>query len=254
MNSKEYWLNRAKIDDSKMIKSSNKVVKLLKKELVSTKKEIKKELAYLYATQSKMTSYEQFRVSETLKAIDSILNDLYNSEEQLLNKTLIDRYSDVYNSKIKSLNIDSNFGDIDRRSVYEIIKTNWSGLTFSERIWESKRKLISTIKEELTKGLIRGDSIYDMSRVISDKLNVTLSDAERLVRTETCWIQIKATIDAYTEYGLEEYEYCAFMDEKTSSICQKLNGQIFKLKDMSIGVNAPPMHPRCRSCILPITK
>ena len=254
MKSKEYWLNRAKIDDDKMIKSSNKVVKLLKKELVSTKKEIKKELAYFYASQSRMSSYENFRVSETLKAIDKLLDDLYHSEEQLLNETLIDRYVDVYNSKIKALNINSNFGDIDKRTVYEIVKTNWSGLTFSERIWESKRKLVLTIKQEFTKGIIRGDSIQDMSRIISDKLNVTLSDAERLVRTEICWIQTKATTDAYTEYGLEEYEYCAFIDTKTSQVCQKLDGQIFKLKDMSVGVNAPPMHPRCRSCVLPVTK
>lgn len=254
MKNKEYWLNRAKIDDARMIKSSNKVIKLLKKELINIKREIKKELAYLYINKSDTNGFEEYRIDEVLKSIDRLLNDLYNNEEELLNKLLIDRYLDVYNYKAKSLSANFNFNSIDKRTVSEIIKTNWSGLTFSERIWKNKKKLELILKKELTKGLTRGDSIYDISRIISKKLNSTLSNAERLVRTEACWIQTKATKDAYKEYGLEEYEYSAFMDEKTSSVCQKLNGQIFKMKDINIGVNAPPMHPRCRSCILPVTK
>lgn len=254
MKNKQYWINRAKVNDAKMIRSSNKVVKLLRKELIKAKKEIKKELAYFYVNQSENTMHQKYQIESTLRSIDNFLDNLYRNEEEMLNKTLIERYIDIYNSTVNGLGIKSAFGGIDEKAVREIIKTNWSGATFSERIWENRRRLAFTIKQEFTKGLTRGDTIQEISRTISEKLNVSLSDAERLVRTETCWIQNKATADAYTDYGLDEYEYLAYMDNRTSQVCQELDGQIFKLKDFSIGVNAPPMHCYCRSAILPITK
>lgn len=44
-----------------------------------------------------------------------------------------------------------------------------------------------------------------------------------------------------------DYKYVAKIDKKTSKICHSLNGKVFKVKDMIPGVNAPPMHPWCRS-------
>ena len=44
-----------------------------------------------------------------------------------------------------------------------------------------------------------------------------------------------------------DYKYVAKIDKKTSKICHSLNGKVFKVKDMIPGINAPPMHPWCRS-------
>ena len=43
----------------------------------------------------------------------------------------------------------------------------------------------------------------------------------------------------------------AKIDKKTSKICHSLNSKVFKVKDMIFGVNAPPMHPWCRSTTVP---
>ena len=48
-----------------------------------------------------------------------------------------------------------------------------------------------------------------------------------------------------------EYKYVAKIDKKTSKICHTLNGKVFKVKDMVPGINAPPMHPWCRSTTVP---
>ncbi|MCS5343623.1 minor capsid protein [Staphylococcus aureus] len=48
-----------------------------------------------------------------------------------------------------------------------------------------------------------------------------------------------------------EYKYVAKIDSKTSKLCHSLNGKILKVKDMIPGVNAPPMHPWCRSTTVP---
>ncbi|MDF0230570.1 polymorphic toxin type 50 domain-containing protein, partial [Staphylococcus pseudintermedius] len=48
-----------------------------------------------------------------------------------------------------------------------------------------------------------------------------------------------------------EYEFVAKRDEKTSKICRHYDKKVFKVKDMVPGVNAPPMHPHCRSTTVP---
>ncbi|MDD6275490.1 MAG: minor capsid protein [Clostridia bacterium] len=45
--------------------------------------------------------------------------------------------------------------------------------------------------------------------------------------------------------GFKEYEFIA--SRYSCEACAALNGKHFKIKDMKIGVNAPPMHSRC-SC------
>ena len=52
---------------------------------------------------------------------------------------------------------------------------------------------------------------------------------------------------AYKESGIDTYVFVATLDLKTSAICASLDGKRFKVKDQQPGVNAPPMHPWCRS-------
>lgn len=69
--------------------------------------------------------------------------------------------------------------------------------------------------------------------------------------TEISHIREQANNDAYEEAGIESYEFDATLDSRTSEICSSLDGMVFKLKDKIIGVNSPPMHPRCRSTTIP---
>ncbi len=94
----------------------------------------------------------------------------------------------------------------------------WSGANFSDRLWKNKTALVDTVRETLTQGMIRGDSIKDMSKAIADKLGQSYSNAERLVRTETSHIHNTAEIDAYNAAGFEEYEFRASIGERTCKV------------------------------------
>ena len=122
------------------------------------------------------------------------------------------------------------------------MKANWSGLSFSERIWEHRRKLAFTIKSELNKGLIRGDSLQDISKIMSDKFDTSFSNAIRLVRTESCWVMNEATVNNYKENGIKEYEIMAFLDNKTSKICKSMDGEVVNVEEAIAGKNLPPFH------------
>ena len=141
--------------------------------------------------------------------------------------------------------------DIHQNKVNEVIEDNWSGLTLSERIEEHKRKLNLSIKEEILKGIKRGDSLQNISRIISDKFDISYTNTMRLVRTEASRVMNEATLNNYKENGIKKYEYMAYLDSKTSKQCKSLDGKVFNIEDAKAGVNLPPMHPNCRSTIIP---
>jgi SPP1 gp7 family putative phage head morphogenesis protein len=53
---------------------------------------------------------------------------------------------------------------------------------------------------------------------------------------------------------VEKYEFLAAIDSRTSKLCRDKDGKVFKLKDSKVGVNFPPLHPHCRSTIIPVLK
>ena len=253
---KDYWLRRILLQDEINEKDLKKIEKELKKVYKDTSREINKELSYYYNKQQYLSPSEEYQYKQTLKAIEKNLDDMFREEERILNNHLEDKYKEVYSDTSKELGLDTTFHTINNDNVKEAVKTNWSGLTFSERIWGSGKArdiLASAIKEELTKGLIRGDSLQDISNRLIDKLNNSFKNAMRLIRTESCNILSKATLDSFKKSDLvSEYEFSAFLDSKTSPQCREMDGKIIKLEKAITGVNLPPLHPNCRSCILPV--
>ena len=138
--SRIYWQNRIELHDKKIEKDTLKLEKQLKKIFVDTGKEIKKELAYFYANNENIGNYENYRLEATLQAINIALDTLFNKEEEKLNKRLVEAYIDTYKYFDNLLNINTSFETINIGLVEQVVKTNWSGLSFSERIWENRRK------------------------------------------------------------------------------------------------------------------
>lgn len=247
-----YWVDRLVKQDKYIQQDLKKVEKELKKEFAKALKEIKKELSYIYVTNKGLT-FSEMQMESTLKALYDVLDDLYHNEEDILNNRLIRTYSEIYKSNIDALGLELAFATINDKVIKEVVKTNWSGLTFSERLWGVHLpKLKKELKEVVQKGLIRGESLQDMARNLDKKINNGYENALRIVHTETCWIQNKATVDSYKDAGVKKYQYISFIDNRTSQVCRNLEGSIFKVSEAVAGVNLPPMHPRCRSCVVPI--
>ena len=250
MKNKDYWEQRALLKDKLLEKDIKKIEKKLLKLFKDARKEILNELKIIYAD-IEATEHAKYRIDSLLSSINNILDSLYQQNENELTKAFIELYCKF--SQEASIDLDVSFNAINENLIKEVLKTNWSGLSYSDRVWEHKRKLALTIKEELNKGFIRGDSLQDISKIISDKFNTSYSNAIRLVRTEACWVMNEATVNNYKENGIKEYEFMAFLDSKTSKVCRKLDGEKFSIEEYQAGVNLPPLHCNCRSCVIPIT-
>ena len=157
----------------------------------------------------------------------------------------------AYNLTLRSLD-KADIGELSRKRINQILSTNWSGTSFSDTVWTNKQKLIASLDNVLTDQFIRQTSLRDATKALKERMDVGFSTAERIVRTESAYIVEQATAEAYTDAGVEKYEYIAVNDERTSDICEDLDGKVFLLSEMQVGVNAPPMHPNCRSTTAPV--
>lgn len=130
------------------------------------------------------------------------------------------------------------------------LRTPWSGKNYSERIWGNADKLASVLKQEVVNGLHRGTDVKTMARNVSKRMNVAYKNAVRLVRTEHNYIQNRAHIDSIKDAGMKYFKFVATLDKKTSVPCREHDGKIYPIDEVVQGLNAPPLHPHCRSVIV----
>lgn len=140
---------------------------------------------------------------------------------------------------------------LNNREIENILQMEWSGANYSERLWRNNDLLANKLKDEMVKAAINGNNPRVTAKNLRKVFGGTRFNTERLVRTESTYVANATTAKRYEEMGVEEYEFMAVLDRRTSTICRELNGETFKLKDFQPGTNAPAMHPNCRSTIVP---
>lgn len=147
----------------------------------------------------------------------------------------------------------TNLARLDGRKIEAVIKRPWAqdGEDFSSRIWTNKDKLVRNLHTELTQNIIRGESPQKAIDSLSKTMEVSRSQAGRLIMTESAAISSAAQKDCLKELGVEKYEILATLDGQTSEICRDMDGKVFDMKDYKVGITAPPFHPNCRSTTVP---
>ena len=191
------------------------------------------------------------RLQALQDAINVELCKVTHEYQMTLEDTLIGLFTEQYKEVSELLGIMAPV--INREAIKTIIEYPYAGKMFSDRIWDNKDALVKHIKQNLTAGIIRGDGIQKMSRQLKKDLNVLYYQAERLVRTETNYAMNQGHLKGYADSGVvEKYEFLAAIDSRTSKLCKNQNGKVYKLSDATVGVNYPPLHPNCRSTVIPV--
>lgn len=182
---------------------------------------------------------------------------LYGNQVDGLDKLLRDIYSDGYYHTAfeiqRGFNIGWDLHDLDSNQLDKILSRPWSldGRTFSDRIWVNKQQLIGSLQTQLTQAVIRGESPDVLIKNLAQQMNVDRNKAGRLIMTESAAFASAAQKDCFNDLGVEKYEIVATLDNRTSRICQELDGEVFDMKDYQVGVTAPPFHPWCRTTTVP---
>ena len=180
---------------------------------------------------------------EMLKAEIGIhLVDGFTDLDQYVSETLSGRTTDELKRQAGILGKTVSGNDT---LVHSIVNASFHNATFSDRIWMHQALLKSELDKQLQQGLIAGKHPQVLARDIRKAFNVSRSDAERLMRTELARVQTDEQMRSFEENGFEWYMFLS-LGSRACEVCRALNGKKFKVKDMLISENAPPMHPNCR--------
>lgn len=181
---------------------------------------------------------------------------MLNKEQKKLFAHLSNQYTSSFYKDLYGLQRITGYKNVNKLSqefVEEVLNTSWAndGKNFSDRIWARKDKLLNSLDTDLRQGLITGKSPDKIAEEIAHKLDVSKSNAKRLVQTESAAIHSRARKAMYERMGVEKYEIVATLDLRTSDICREMDGKIFKTKDYEEGVTAPHFHVNCRTTTIP---
>lgn len=261
--SKAYWKTRIQEEQTKLLdRKSLETQKLLAKEYNRLYKETKLKLVDLYAELLAASADGTILVSDLYKfnryydlcnSISDNLVKLGGKEIKITEVNLIDMY------KLNSVLVGDSFklqGEINTQAMEKCLDTIWcaDGKHWSERIWKNKALLQDRIEKGIVDTIAAGKGRKDLVEQLKKDFDVGFHEADRIARTELNYVQNQSAIDRYEQGGIEQYEFLAEIDSRTSEICKELNGKKFRIKDMSVGENFPPCHPYCRSTIIPVIK
>lgn len=196
------------------------------------------------------------RLRQLQNQIDYVMKNIYQQERDFSTSHYIDLANEAYYRSIYRLQqrvgAAFSFGHVSAKQIDKAVGSRWSGRNYSERIWRNTRLLAQSLKEELLVNLVTGRTNREVAEIIANKFGQGAFNARRLVRTESNFVATQMNFEAYEDAGIEEYQYLATLDLRTSQVCRELDGQIFPVKEKKVGTNCPPMHPWCRSTTISV--
>lgn len=184
------------------------------------------------------------------------LNELGHEQARTMTGLLGDVYKDAYYRTLHQIQtgtgVGVSFARINDAALDKVLNKPWAGSNFSRRIWKDKRKLQTELERVVSNSFIRGDSLDKTIRAFQGKMDVSQSNAERIIQSEVAFFTEQASAAGYSSSGVvEKYEILATLDGRTSSTCRSKDGKVFPVSEMVVGETYPPFHARCRTTTVP---
>jgi len=175
-------------------KSISNSVKKIAKEYLATLKSLKADIAVLYekfSVKGKLTYSEMQKFNRFEKFFVQV-KDRY---KELTNKTAsitlgnmkgavkIGYYKSGWAYETET-GTKLGFMTLPTKAVETMMTTPISGLKVSEIILKNKANGLINLRQQLTQGIVRGESINNISKRLTKLFGIDLYKAERIVRTE----------------------------------------------------------------------
>ena len=138
-----------------------------------------------------------------------------------LDEVLRNVYSDAYYKSMfnvqRGVGVGFDVGQIDVNKLATIVRKPWTsdGQNFSDRIWNNRTKLVSTLDQELSRMAMTGEAPIAAIKNLERTMNTSRANATRLVMTEGAFFTTVAQKDAFKELDVEEFEVVGTLDSRT---------------------------------------
>jgi len=250
----KYWRDRAIEQEAGVDKLSEDTSAKMAQLYRRSYKRLTHEINALYAemldnSMEDLTRTQLYSLNHYMALRDAVAKEvrgLASEQDKALTKILDIIATDTYRSNCEALGI--GFSMINALDAKAIVTENWSGITYSNRIWKNAEGFNTRVMDDIESLVVSGKMPADVKKQLMNDYNVSWNEADRLIRTESSHAYNKAARDSYTAAGIQECEYLAESD--CCDICRE-----FKGRRMPTGSFPElPMHPNCRCTIAPIVE
>ena len=199
-----------------------------------------------------ITKLEALKI-QTQQSLEELFSKVNSTVKQGAGKSYTTGYYHTAFELQKGFGVGFDISSIDQSQLEKVLSKPWANdkYNFSQRIWGYKNQLISTVHSILTENIKLGSDPQKAIDKIAVAMKNSKENAGRLVMTEEAYFSSLSQRDCFEKLGVEKYEIVATLDDRTSAICQNLDGKVYDLKDYQAGATAPPFHPYCRSTTAP---
>lgn len=165
--------------------------------------------------------------------------------------------------KVASLASPVETRPVTPKEVLQLLQQRAYSIAGSER-----DQLMKVISKHLIDAVQNGASLKDVAdaverdldgyvaRGVADEEDAAGSHIETLVRTEMNRAYNQGRRDYFEEDGADvvAYQYSAILDDRTTELCQWLDGKVYAVTSPWINIITPPNHFNERSLLIPILK
>lgn len=204
-----------------------------------------------------MTIQQRSLVAKTLISIDNAIKDNYSSiETQETTSQIHHDESNILNNNFKAPTVQGtrynyaksifdNSQNMYRNSqnvIKQIINAHYSS---------SGTSLGNSDKDNLVKYVVDNnkrpiDYVDEMKKIV----NSNASSAQKILRTEASSEYSDQMNNLMSANNIQQYEIMANGTDNVCSECQDLDGNVYNVSEMQIGLTAPPFHPNCQCNIV----
>ena len=219
---------------------TNRQLKELKNAYRDSLYDVKKELEKYYKQFSKkgvltladMQKYDRLRKMQ--RDLDAAILELSRTQSKEVQALLSEVYSEGYNRMgwiaEQATGINLRWYQLPKDYIKKAIQNPVSGLTLNEILEKNRQEILWSIRQEVTQGLIKGESYFKTADRLKTALENNYVKATRIVWTESHRCKEEAQLEAMQkmqEKGVEAKRmWVATLDSKTRDTHRALDGQI----------------------------
>lgn len=149
-------------------------------------------------TYEEMAKFDRLRKYQ--KEVTGMLGRLYKDLLRIITEILGGVYEEGYYLTAWAIETDVKaklaYSSVTSETILAMVNNPISGLTLKQRLEKNRADIISRIQQEVTQGLVRGDTYSTMAKRLKGSLEGDATKATRIVRTEAHRAQESAKHDA----------------------------------------------------------
>lgn len=252
----DYWQKRIQEQlDKSYTRTDRETTKALAEIYQQTAQQVRDDILKVYSKVDALKKGEEIQMNDfylnrrywrLLDRLNEHLNELGEKQIEITEPAIIDLYNrsiDAIDSEVPDRYVRREFLNVNRVDGEQALFQSWclDGKNFSDRVWEDKQKMLTEFKRQLNTCVIQGKSPWQAAEKIANRLDVSESNAYRLMRTETAHAQIYAQQKRYKELGFTRGKWIA--SNGACELCAAHDGEVFAIDKIA---GMLPAHPNCR--------